>query len=210
MALRPLAFLVAITLAAPGHARQPEAGTPAAHEALAQAIAGFMAVTRWDWSLRWDAFGTRSRHTHWHLAPPHPWPTHDLEPGVTRRTGWIESGGRQIALAVCGDDERVLKLAAHVEGGYGRENAPDLIAAFADTQATATLLYEQDGTRFWRLERPERDPAILTLTGACTPEASAAARRCWTVVEVFFRADYDPRSPTAALSAERCGLSGRG
>ena len=160
MALRPLAFLVAVTLAAPGHARQPEPETLAAHEALAQAIAGFMAVTRWDWSLRWNAFGSRSRHTHWHLAPPNPSPTHDLEPGVTRRTGWIASGGRQIAVAVCGDDERVLKLAAHVDGGYGGENMPDLIAAFSHTEATATPLHEQDGTRFWRLERPERDPAI--------------------------------------------------
>ncbi len=209
MTLRLLSILVAAALAAPGQARQPEPGSPAAHEALAQDIAGFMAVTRWNWSLRWDAFGTRSRNTRWHLAPPHPWSTHDLEHGVTRRTGWIASGGRQIVVAVCGDDQRVLKLAAHVDGGYGGEGMPDLIAAFAHTEARTSPLAARDETRFWRLDRPERDPATLALTVVCTPEGSAAARRCWTVAEVFFRPDYDPESPAAALPAERCRLPGR-
>ena len=209
MARGALATLMAAAVVAPAHAAQTtyEAPVPA-HEVLAQAIAGFMAVTRWDWSLRWDAFGTRSRHINWHLAPPIPWPTHDLGPGVTRRMGWIASGGRQIAVAVCGDDHRVLKLAAHVDGGYGGEDMPDLIAAFADTDATATPLYSRGETRFWRLERPERDPATLALTVVCTPEGSAAARRCWTVAEVFFRADHDPRTPASALPPEQCGLPG--
>lgn len=211
MAWRPLGFLVAVAAVSPAHAAQTASEAPVpVHGALAQAIADFMAVTRWDWSLRWDAFGSRAGHTRWHLPPPIPWPAHDLEPGVTRRTGWIASGGRQIAVAVCGDDERVLKLAAHIDGGYGGEDMPDLIAAFAETQATATPLHDQDGIRFWRLERPERDPAILTLAVACTPEGSAAARRCWTVAQVFFRPDHDPRSPASALPAERCGLPGRG
>ena len=211
MALRSLAILLALTLATPAHARQAGSETPplAVHEALALDIAAFMAVTRWDWSLRWDAFGTRARHTRWHLTAPTPWPTHDLEPGVTRRTGWIASRGRQIGLAVCGDDEHVLKLAARIDGGFGGEAMPDLIAAFADTEAVPTPLATRGETRLWRLERPERDPAILAMSVLCTPEGSAAARRCWTVAEVFFRADYDPHAPASALPAERCGLPGR-
>lgn len=211
MAPRSLAILAALALAAPAHARQaaPDAPPPAVHEALAMEIADFMAVTRWDWSLRWDAFGTRARHTRWHLAAPIPWPTHDLEPGAIRRTGWIASRGRQIGLAICGDDERVLKLTARVDGAFGGEDMPDLIAAFAGTEATPTPLATRGETRLWRLDRPERDPAILAATILCTPEGSAAAPRCWTVAEVFFRADYDPHAPASALPAERCGLPGR-
>lgn len=177
----------------------------AAVDALAESIASLMSVSRWDWSLGWTAFGSRARHIHWHLAEPGPMD----DTGVFRRTGWISAGGSQIGLAVCGDEQQVLKLVARLGGSLPQNGAPGLVTALETAGVTVLAASGERDALTYRLGQDERDDAHLTLSEGCTPEGSAAARRCWTTVEVFFRPTYAPSSLAAPEPAERCTMPGR-
>jgi hypothetical protein len=184
-------------------AAQPQ--DAASVEALGAGIAGLMAVSRWELSMTWRAVGARARDIHWHLAEP----GQPDEAGVIRRTGWVDGGGSQIGLAVCGDDQHVLKLVARMSGEPAPTGTPALVAALEASGVTVRSVLGQYDVRTYRLGREARGNAHLVLSGGCTPEGSAAMRRCWTDVQVFFSPTWAPVSRGAPEPAERCTMSGR-
>jgi hypothetical protein len=174
-------------------------------DVLGDTIAGLMPESRRDWSMTWRAVGSRARLVHWHLAEPGP----SDENGVQRRTGWVAAGGSQIGLAVCGDDEHVLKMVARMGGALPPSGAPALITALEASRVTLRMVNGARNALTYRLRQDERDDAHLVLSDGCTPEGSAAARRCWTTAEVFFSPTWTPVSRDAPEPAELCGMPGR-
>ena len=174
-------------------------------EVLGDSIAGLMPESGREWSMTWRAVGSRARDIHWHMAGQGP----PDENGVIRRTGWVAAGGSQIGLVVCGDDQHVLKLVARMSGELPATGAPALISALEASGVTARSVDGRANTLTYRLRQDGRSDAHLTFSDGCTPEGSAAARRCWITAEVFFSSTWAPVPPGAPEPAELCVMPGR-
>ena len=174
-------------------------------EVLGDSIAGLMPESGREWSMTWRAVGSRARDIHWHMAGQGP----PDENGVIRRTGWVAAGGSQIGLVVCGDDQHVLKLVARMSGELPATGAPALVTALEASGVTVRLVSGERNTLAYRLGQDGREDVHLVISDGCTPEGSAAARRCWTTAEVFFRPTWAPVSHGAPEPAERCVMPGR-
>ena len=174
-------------------------------EVLGDSIAGLMPESRRERTMTWRAFGSRAHDIHWHFASPSP----TDEDGVVRRTGWVAAGGSQIGLTVCGDDQHVLKLVARMSGALPPSGAPTLVTALEASGVTVRLVSGERNTLAYRLGQDGREDIHLVLSDGCTPEGSAAARRCWTTAEVFFSRTWTPISRGAPEPAELCTMPGR-
>ena len=174
-------------------------------EVLGDSIAGLMPEFRREWTMTWRAFGSRAHYIHWHLAAP----GLPDENGVIRRTGWVAAGGSQVGLTVCGDDQHVLKLVARMSGALPPSGAPALVTALEASGVTVRLVSGERNTLAYRLGQDGRENVHLVLSDGCTPEGSAAARRCWTTAEVFFSRTWTPISRGAPEPAELCTMPGR-
>lgn len=160
--------------------------------------------------LSWYAVAVRTGSNpglHWHLAEPDAYEGEFSGPDAYRRTGWIETTGRQTSLAACGTADLITGLAFR----FGEEDAGEvLIAALSDHGTTVKQIGEvtrpldlddnselgvdpaERSTRY-ALAAPGRPPAAFEATVSCTPLGSRAARRCWTNVSVTFAPD-DPQA----------------
>lgn len=175
--MRTVTALILLTLAMCGTAQALDAPRHAVFDRMAETIAAAGSRTGDPVPDSWYAVGIRARHASWHLAEP------DEGDGWFRRTGWIGVDGRQAGIAACGPDAGVAVLGFQFPGEGG---APLLDAL----SAIGTLLLEDaPGEPVWRFEPEGRVPARISFSVWCTPEGSAAGRRCRTHVIAAFAGD---------------------
>lgn len=222
----PLMALLATT---PALAQNPWEDSTSVEQAVARAIADAMPVSRYDWSLRWDAFGIRGgRDVFWHLYDPQPYYRTPLPEGVHKRTGWLSVNGRSGDVQVCGDADIISQLSFEVSDLWLGES--DLIEDLAAQGVAATLTEDiarrpslRDGfgdphepggyyegligrhpaLRTWRLEQAEHEPVDLNAVYSCTPPGTRSATRCWMVWTVTFRPDERAEGAEPCLPPRR-------
>lgn len=157
--------------------------------------------------ISWDAAAVRAsprQGLHWHLAAPDAYEGEFSGPDAYRRSGWIETTGRQISVAACGTADAITGLAFR----FRDEDAGEALAAALTAQgATVEQIGEtipgvSDYSDF-RIDPAERSmryavaaagrpPASFGAAVSCTPVGSRAARMCWTNVSFAFTPD-DPQ-----------------
>ena len=221
-------------------AQAQSADAPAARAAasVAEVVDQLVPSVDEDERLSWSWLAARvrggGRPVHWHLADPIDFRANELEPGVTRRGGWMDPG---VSVSVCGVDQLVRAVAFRdYDLQTERRGAnPGLLAALEARGFTLTpqlsrphdLVHDEwssadDGLSYyrtylrgqpalaeWRLEKSGRAPAVLTASHQCTPPGTRSATRCWTGFSVVLRGDFSHDRPEAALPGERCAVPGR-
>jgi hypothetical protein len=164
-----------------------------ARQVMARVIADAMVPeSQASYGRNWDAVSIRiSRHMHWHLAPPDEAPA--AAAGV-RRNGWIAASGEQIGVSAYGSDTvESLTFGLSPRFSFQEPETDDgviaalMAAGVTVTPAEARPSFADIGSAAWNLSADEREDALLIRSTLCTPEGSAAARRCGSTYELVLK-----------------------
>lgn len=146
----------------------------------------------------WDAVRVAApRNVRWRLAPPD-----RADASMVRRSGWIEFGGRQAGVAVCGNTQTPQVIVLRLDGAtWGSVEEDQVIVA--TRRSIGARVYHREPTMVGEVERYElgppgdRRPALLRVEN-CSREGSRAHQRCDTTYTL------DVRSDDSAAPEPRC------